>query len=319
MTASAKSASAKPMEALLYALARAVLTLIRSLPLDTVARLGRAGGALAYLLDARHRRVAHRNLQACFGHDLTPSALRALVRETFRRIGENFACAAKTAHMSDAELAGRLEMTGPELFLPAPPNPDQTAQGLIVAIGHFGNFELYARIPTRPGHYRRAATYRGLRQPRLDRLLREMRDRSGTVFFERRSDAAALRHALAQGHIALGLLADQHAGDRGLAVPFFGRPCSTSAAPALLALRYRYPLRTAICYRTRLAHWRIEVGPAIPLEHEGQPRTPEAIMADVNQTFEAAIRRDPANWFWVHNRWKKPGRPARRPAPPREP
>ena len=30
-------------------------------------------------------------------------------------------------------------------------------------------------------------------------------------------------------------------------------------------------------------------------------------MLEVNQAYEAAIRRDPANWFWVHNRWK-PGK-----------
>ena len=30
-------------------------------------------------------------------------------------------------------------------------------------------------------------------------------------------------------------------------------------------------------------------------------------MRDVNAAFEAAIRRDPANWFWVHNRWKHNG------------
>jgi len=27
-------------------------------------------------------------------------------------------------------------------------------------------------------------------------------------------------------------------------------------------------------------------------------------MLEVNQAFETAIRRDPANWFWVHKRWK---------------
>jgi lauroyl/myristoyl acyltransferase len=31
----------------------------------------------------------------------------------------------------------------------------------------------------------------------------------------------------------------------------------------------------------------------------------------VNQAFEQAVRRDPANWFWVHNRWK-PVKPVRR-------
>jgi KDO2-lipid IV(A) lauroyltransferase len=29
-------------------------------------------------------------------------------------------------------------------------------------------------------------------------------------------------------------------------------------------------------------------------------------MRDVNRAFEIAVRRDPANWFWVHKRWKIP-------------
>ena len=37
-----------------------------------------------------------------------------------------------------------------------------------------------------------------------------------------------------------------------------------------------------------------------------------AIMTDVNRAFEAAVRRDPANWFWVHKRWKRaPGAKAK--------
>ena len=44
----------------------------------------------------RHRRVALRNLTMCFGQR-TPAEIRALARENFRRIGENFACAVKTA------------------------------------------------------------------------------------------------------------------------------------------------------------------------------------------------------------------------------
>jgi lauroyl/myristoyl acyltransferase len=27
-------------------------------------------------------------------------------------------------------------------------------------------------------------------------------------------------------------------------------------------------------------------------------------MREVNLALEAAVRRDPANWFWVHRRWK---------------
>jgi hypothetical protein len=43
---------------------------------------------------------------------------------------------------------------------------------------------------------------------------------------------------------------------------------------------------------------------AIPTRGADGPRRSSAIMSDVNRAFEQAVRRDPANWFWVHNRWK---------------
>ncbi|MDB6111942.1 MAG: htrB, partial [Pedosphaera sp.] len=97
---------------------------------------------------------------------------------------------------------------------------------------------------------------------------------------------------------------DQHSGAHGVRLPFFGQECSTTKAPAVFALRYNLPLHTVICFRTRLGHWRIEVNDPIPTHQHGEPRSTEAIMLDVNRAFEEAIRRDPANWFWVHKRWK---------------
>ena len=107
------------VEALLYLLARALVALLQALPLTWVARLGRLGGGLAYWLDARHRRVALRNLAMCFGQEQSPAQLRALARENFRRIGENYACAIKTASMSYEELRARVEFVGnPRIISP---------------------------------------------------------------------------------------------------------------------------------------------------------------------------------------------------------
>ena len=46
----------------IYHAASVLVRLLQALPLRTVARLGRAGGALAYWLDARHRRVLVKTL-----------------------------------------------------------------------------------------------------------------------------------------------------------------------------------------------------------------------------------------------------------------
>jgi len=289
------------MEFLLYILARSCIALLQALPLTWVARLGRFGGGLTYFADRRHRRVALNNLTMCFGAEKTPKELRSLARENFRRIGESFACAVKTASMTLEQLRPHVEFVAPEFLSQS---PDQKPESVVAAIGHFGNFELYARFGQFAPAYKSATTYRGLRQPSLNRLLQSLREKSGCLFFERRFDGVALRSFMKQGGIMLGLLADQHAGDAGLLLPFLGHLCSTSSAPAVYSLRYHCALYTGICYRVGLARWRIEAGAQISLHENGRSRTTAEIMLDVNRAFETAVRRDPANWFWVHNRWK---------------
>ena len=290
------------METLLYLFARGVIALLQSLPLTSVARLGRAGGALAYLLDGRHRRVALRNLTMCFGDEKSAAEINALARENFRRLGENYCCAVKTAVMSPNEMLPHFEFVGVEKILNF--QTDAGPQSRIVAIGHFGNFELYARFGQYFPVFKCATTYRSLPQASVNRLMQSMRERSGCRFFERRTEASALKAAMSDTGLLLGLLADQHAGRGGVRVPFFGHECSTTLAPAVFALRYHCPLHTAICYRVGLGRWRIEADNEIPTIENGQPRSTEAITRDINAAFEIAIRRDPANWFWVHNRWK---------------
>ena len=287
------------MDLPLYLLARALIWVLQALPLRWVARIGRAGGALAHGFDARHRRVARRNLARWLGAEVSSPQVRTLARENFRRIGENFACAVKTAAMSWEELKPHVEFVAPTMK----PGPGQ-APRIVAAIGHFGNFELYARFGQFAPGYECATTYRGLRQHSLDRLLQSLRQKSGCRFFERRFEGAALKEFMREPTVILGLLADQHAGPHGLVLPFLGRACSTSPAPAVFALRYHCALYTGICYRIGLAHWRIEAGAEIPTHENDHPRSTAAMMLDVNRAFEAAVQRDPANWFWVHNRWK---------------
>jgi len=289
------------MNRLVYLVIRGLVRIVQALPLVWVARLGRSGGAAAWWLDARHRRVARRNLRLVFGQEKSDAEIRALARENFRRIGENFACAVKTAAMTLDQIRPHVEFALPPLLRGA---PGQRPTRIVAAIGHFGNFELYARFGQFVPGYKSGTTYRGLRPPGLDRVLQGLRERSGCQFFERRFDAAALKAFMNGDGVILGLLADQHAGDRGLQLPFLGYDCSTSAAPALFALRYDCVLMTGICYRVGLARWRIEGGAEIPTRLNGQARSTRDIMLDVNRAFEAAVRRDPANWFWVHNRWK---------------
>ena len=288
------------MDPLIYALARALVDLIQALPLPFVARVGRALGGLAFHLTARYRRVTLQNLTMCFGHEKSAAEIQALARENFRRIGENYGCAIKTAGMTAAELKPHVEFVNVERLAQKAGNAP--LPNVVIAIGHFGNFELYARFHDVRPDYQCATTYRALKQPALNRLMQALRRRSGCLYFERRTDGPLLRAALGQGGIILGLLTDQ--SSKGLRAPFLGHDCDTGLAPAVLALRYHTELYTGFCFRVASAKWRLELGQKIATQENGHPRPSEVIMRDVNRAFEDAVRRDPANWFWVHRRWK---------------
>lgn len=282
---------------------RLLLWLIQRLPLRLVVHLGRGLGALGWLVLRRHRRVALENLTAVFGTEKSPAVIRDLARENFRRLGENYLCGIHTSTLSDAEIGAIVEFRGLENL----PTVSPQTLNLIFATGHFGNFELCGRVQRCLPGWQLAGTYRALQPPALNDLLQELRGHSGCRFFERTRDAQALRQCLSQGGIALGLFADQHAGVKGLWVPFFGRPCSTSASVVILAQRYHSPVCSLVCYRTGPGRWTMEFGASVPTRNpDGSLRQATTVMREVNAQYEAAIRRDPANWFWVHRRWKPP-------------
>ena len=290
------------MNWLLYLAGRLLISFVQAWPLDWVARMGRVAGAIGWRMDRRHRRVALSNLERVLGSVKPPEERRAIARENFLRLGENYLCALKTASMSSQQLEGRLEWAGLEQL-------PKGVDSVVGVIGHFGNFELFARVREVMPGWTAATTYRALRQPGLNRVFQDLRGRSGTLFFERRSESEALRQAMSRGRILLALLSDQHAGDKGAWLPFLGVPCSCSTAPALMALRYRSVLASAICYRVGLARWRIEVGAPIPTHlPDGTPRDVVDITRDATARLEEAVLRDPANWFWVHRRWKPQSR-----------
>jgi KDO2-lipid IV(A) lauroyltransferase len=160
------------------------------------------------------------------------------------------------------------------------------------------------RLATFVPGFKCAATYRGVRPPALDRLLYSLRTRGGGLLFERRSGAEGLKRAMSRGGLLLTLVSDQSTRDCGLELSFLGQNCFASRAPAVMAARYGCQLFVPICYRTRLGHWVVEIGEPIPTRENGRRRHTDDITRDVNRAFEVGVRRDPANWFWVHNRWK---------------
>ena len=289
------------MVTLLQCLIRCLIWGASILPLRWLAWLGRRGGGLAWLLDRRHRQVALDNLAAAFP-DKSSAEIHQLAKQHFQRLGETYACILQTGGMNREQINQILTLKGFDR-LEAVLQADPEAR-VILAIGHYGNFELFSWILLGAPSAKMATTYRALSHPKLTELMVELRAASGCLYFERRTEGSELRSAMKSPHIVLGLLVDQYAGNGGLQLPVFGRETSVNVAPAIFAKRYHCRIFPAACYRIAPGKWTIELSEEIPVKTDGRRRSTEAITKDIIAAQETAILRDPLNWFWVHNRWK---------------
>jgi KDO2-lipid IV(A) lauroyltransferase len=272
------------------------------LPLGPGLRIGRAAGALAYRILGGTRRLALRHLALAF-----PEKPEAEREEITRRMFMHLGCSAMeiTSIASYQErLTAYIRERDPEVLRAAVGK----GKGVVFVTGHLGNWELMARLVAKVGAPVSAVAKRGGDQ-RLMKLIEDWRDDGGvtTLWREDPSTARALLKVFKEGRV-LGLLVDQDTKVQGIWVPFFGRPAYTPRAPADLALRTGAPLLVGTSHRPteRPGDGLIFEVTEVPYDPAPADREAEVwrVTAACQAVMEDAIRRHPADWVWMHERWK---------------
>jgi lipopolysaccharide heptosyltransferase II len=281
-----------------YLLYRAGSAIASALPLPVLFILGQLLGFCAWIVLGNYRHLAQRNIAIAFGTEKSPRELRSLVRRHFQRLGGNLLCSIKLGVMPLEKVAARIETENLDVIH----RQLRAGRPVVLILSHLSNWELFAHIlPKYIGYVRNGTIYQNLGNRFIDEHVRCARGRAGVEMFNRKGGFEKAIKLLREGG-AIGILSDQHSGDSGLWVPFFGRLASTSPLPGLLAKRTGAALVGVAIYTDGLARWRIVVSPALEAEHASV----ELLTAKTNDLIAAQIRRAPEDWFWVHNRWKMP-------------
>ncbi|MEO1639458.1 MAG: lysophospholipid acyltransferase family protein [Pseudomonadota bacterium] len=167
---------------------------------------------------------------------------------------------------------------------------------VIFVTGHFGNHEAPRHVLTRMGH-----TIGGLYRPMQnayfnDHYAKTMTSWGGPVFAQgRRGTMGFVRHLRGGG---LGtLLFDVSAP--GAKLPFLGHPARTSLSAAEIALKIDAAVIPYFGIR-QVDGLTFKVEVEAPIPHTD----PETMLLDMNARLEGQIARNPAQWFWIHRRWK---------------
>ncbi len=286
-----------------YAIYRCLEWLIGLLPLSLCWRIGSLVGSIAYLFGNSYRRLALRNLRIAFTGEKDDLQIRQLTRSHFQALGRNFFCSIKISRMPTEAVEECITYEGREHILKAA----KQGKGVITTIAHLSNWEILSQIPSLGPGIPRSTLYQRLANPYLNQLVVRRRRKSGLTLYDRSSGFyGPLKHLRKGGGV--GILIDQHAGDRGVWCPLFGRLASTTNLPALLAQRTGAAIIPVGVRAERPGHWIVSYSP--PVCATPQLSAPHKkindITAQLNQALEKFIRASPEEWFWVHDRWKTP-------------
>jgi KDO2-lipid IV(A) lauroyltransferase len=177
--------------------------------------------------------------------------------------------------------------------------------GYIAIVSHFGNWEWLAIPVKKYGHHVHAVG-RPLKNPFLYSYVRKMREAANLTNIEKSGAVRSSIEVLRQNGI-LAILIDQHESRGSVWVDFFGQKAATSTLPAMLALKYDYPVVPAFFYRDETGRSRIQYGPSFTLIRTGDLQAD--LLANTQQyvaKIETEIRKRPGDWLWAHRRWRTP-------------
>jgi KDO2-lipid IV(A) lauroyltransferase len=263
-----------------------------------VGRLGRAAGRIAFDGLRLRRRQTLENLRLAFGDAMAAPDRIGLARDCYRHFGTLAFELLAMGHRPLQRAVPRVRLHDLERLREAL----RRERGAILVSGHLGNWEQVGLAISAAG-LPLSLFVGGQHNPLVDELLNQNRRATGSHTIHKGPNAKELLKALRANRI-VALLADQHDPDKRHYVAFFGRPVSAAPGPARLARRTGAPLLFGDYTRDPDGCYGLRVEP-VPFEttddEEGDVlRITQALF----DRLEAAVRRHPAQYFWMHRRWR---------------
>jgi Kdo2-lipid IVA lauroyltransferase/acyltransferase len=241
--------------------------------------------------------VARDNLRRCFP-ERSESEIDALLEHYYRQLSQVAAEFIKMADLSADQLRSHLDVHNV-----ARVSAETDAGRSVLLLGaHQCNWEwalqatvLYLGVPIE-------AAYKPLHAAGFDRELRRLRCRYGAHLIAAKKLVREVLRRRGQLH-AVALHADQMPSSSGRRqwLTFLGRETAFYPGPAEIARLTGYAAFFVPMRRQSRGQYQVDF---VPICAAGERLDPQVFTARYAALVEAMIRESPADWTWVHRRWK---------------
>ena len=275
--------------------------IIKVIPPNCLYLFARNISALAYLFAKKQKKIALDSLNIAFGKEKSSQEIENIARDCFTYIAKS---AVELMFFFDKPqaLRKRVQIQGRE-------NLDRAlakGRGVILVSAHFGNFPLLLGRLAMEG-YQVGGIMKPMHDARMERIFFKKREKFGvkTIYSQPRNECVNNSINALRNNELIFIPIDQNFGTGGVFVDFFGQKAATATGPVILAQRTKAALIPCFILRQPHDQHKIIFEAEVKLE-EGEDAQ-EIVLVNIQKLtniIESYIRKYPAEWGWIHRRWK---------------
>ncbi|MBE2984320.1 lysophospholipid acyltransferase family protein [Campylobacter sp. RM9344] len=285
-----------------YFLAVLVIKISKICPISFSYKFFKFIAVLLYYTLGSRRKLAIKNLRLAYTN-LTQKEIENIAKNNFTSLSKTL-CESLLLY-NDKKTLDELIINGKEAIETVNRLCDNGNRPVLFTTAHFGNWEALAHYFGFNGYKLVVVGREGNNLLIEKNITTPSRTKFGNALATKDNAMIKMVKFLKKGYHA-GILIDQKPGAiNSIPSTFFGRECLTSKAIAQLKLKFNPVIIPIFAIRKDDGRYEIivknfdESGLNGDSEHDTK-----FITQQINDIFEEVVRLDPAQWFWMHNRWK---------------
>lgn len=269
------------------------------LPLSSLYRFGELSGKLLFLLGRAHRKIALDSLAIAYPY-LSFEERRNIAMQSFIFMAQS--SLELLYFLRNTRELDKIKIEGIEFLDRAL----EFKKGVIALTAHLGNFPLMSLKLAQVG-YPVNIIVRPMRDRKTGDYINRLRTQAGvkTIFSYPRKEVVAKTIRTLRNNEIVVIQMDQNFGTGGVWVKFFNKLAATPVGPIVFALRTNATILPIRIIRKEQGVHLIKIEP--PYQLIITDNKDETILLNavrLTNIIEGWVKEHPAQWGWIHRRWK---------------
>ncbi len=282
---------------ILYAIFRSIFFITNILPESSRYLLGKTLGRIIYKLVKSRRKITEENLKLAY-NNLSDVELKRLTEKVFINMGLMLVEFIFLGKINEENFRDYCNIEGEDYLKQA----FSRGKGVIIYGAHFGNWEWMAAFISLLGYPLSAIAARQ-HNGFFNKKINEIREDKGINIIPIGMSVRQGYSDLKEGNL-LYILGDQDARNHGWKINFFNRPASTYPGAVQLAQRTGAAIVPTFLIRENQAQHRLVFKKPQIVQADTSEEKQKEILQKLINISEDVINKHPAQWFWLHKRWK---------------